>query len=328
MRHAAITFARDVTSRLAHGESWDLLFCSDMLNLAEFLGLVDPRVRRFPSVTYFHENQLTYPDRRPKERDRHFALTNLTSCLAADQVWFNSEYHRGVFLKTMGEFVRRMPDFRPAGSVEVIARKSHVYSPGIDVPPPRSKRPPGPMRLLWAARWEHDKGPKEFFEAVKQLNENGKPFRLNVIGERFHDVPEVFRWAHDCFRDEIDRWGWQESREEYFAALQESDVIVSTAEHEFFGLSVMEAIAAGAYPLLPERLTYPEILDLANDKTAQGFFYDGTTQDLTARLVALAERIERSSLWQDRPDRLRRQVERFFWSSVVEPMDDALEKTR
>jgi len=33
---------------------------------------------------------------------------------------------------------------------------------------------------------------------------------------------------------------------------------VSTAQHEFFGLAVVEAIAAGAFPVLPNRLVYPE----------------------------------------------------------------------
>ncbi|MGM0378085.1 MAG: tRNA-queuosine alpha-mannosyltransferase domain-containing protein, partial [Bacteroidota bacterium] len=32
-----------------------------MLNLAEFSGLADESVRRLPKISYFHENQLTYP---------------------------------------------------------------------------------------------------------------------------------------------------------------------------------------------------------------------------------------------------------------------------
>ena len=48
----------------------------------------------------------------------------------------------------------------------------------------------------------------------------------------------------------------------YLKILSEADIIVSTAIHEFFGISVVEAIAAGAYPLLPKRLAYPEVLAL------------------------------------------------------------------
>ena len=46
MRHAAITFAREVTERVRAGQTWDLLFVSEMLNLAEFLGLASEAVQR------------------------------------------------------------------------------------------------------------------------------------------------------------------------------------------------------------------------------------------------------------------------------------------
>ena len=35
---------------------------------------------------------------------------------------------------------------------------------------------------------------------------------------------------------------------------------VSTAEHETFGIAAVEAMAAGCVPLLPNRLSYPEIV--------------------------------------------------------------------
>jgi glycosyltransferase involved in cell wall biosynthesis len=35
-------------------------------------------------------------------------------------------------------------------------------------------------------------------------------------------------------------------------------VVTSTAHQEFFGVGVVEAMAAGAFPVLPNRLVYPE----------------------------------------------------------------------
>ncbi|MHC5185359.1 MAG: tRNA-queuosine alpha-mannosyltransferase domain-containing protein, partial [Planctomycetota bacterium] len=50
MRHAAMTFAQQVNKLVQAGEKWDVLFCSDMLNLAEFLGLADESIRHLPKI--------------------------------------------------------------------------------------------------------------------------------------------------------------------------------------------------------------------------------------------------------------------------------------
>lgn len=49
----------------------------------------------------------------------------------------------------------------------------------------------------------------------------------------------------------------------YPDVLLASDVVVSTARHEFFGVAPVEAMAAGCVPLLPDRLSYPELVPSA-----------------------------------------------------------------
>ncbi len=325
MRHAAITMAGQVRQRAAAGESWDLLFCSDMLNLAEFLGLAPASVRALPSVAYFHESQLTYPVRHESERDYHFVLTNLTTALAATRVWFNSAYHRDSFLDALPGFLKRMPDHQPFDAVDGIRAKSSVQPPGVGEFPARGPRPAGPIRLLWAARWEHDKDPDTFFEALGLLASRGVDFRVSVIGERFRESPPIFDRARRTLGDHIDRWGYQETRAEYESALVEADVIVSTARHEFFGISVVEAIAAGAYPLLPKRLAYPEILGPDETVRSGGFFYEGGADELADGLAALAGRVARGGLWGADPDRGVRAVARFAFKTLVPHLDRAVE---
>jgi glycosyltransferase involved in cell wall biosynthesis len=325
MRHAAVTLLDPVCQRLQAGESWDLLFCSDMLNLAEFLGLAPRPVQQLPSVVYFHENQLTYPVQHEAERDYHFALSNMTTALAATSVWFNSAFHRDSFLEALPTFLKRMPDHQPFDAGDRIRTKARIESPGIHPFPARDARRPGEMRVLWAARWEYDKDPDTFFDALERLKSLTIPFRLSVIGERFRQSPPVFDWAEAHFRDHVDRWGYQETREQYESALLDADVVVSTAKHEFFGISVVEAIAAGAYPLLPKRLAYPEILGLDEADRAREFFYEGGGARLAARLAALADRVARDDLWAGDPDRAVRMVTRFSWDQRAPQLDDGLD---
>jgi glycosyltransferase involved in cell wall biosynthesis len=328
MRHAAVTFAGQVRDRLAQGERWDILFCSDMLNLAEFLGLAPPEVRDLPTVIYFHENQLTYPVRVESERDYQFAMTNMTSALAARSVWFNSAFHRNSFLGALETFLNRMPDYQPFDAVTHIRAKSQVFPPGVHSFTPRGPRRPGPLRILWAARWEHDKNPEEFFEAIGQLQERDVPFRISVLGEQFREVPTVFAQARQRFADHIDRWGYQQDRAAYEAALLEADVFVSTAAHEFFGLSAVEATLAGAYPLVPQRLAYPEVFALEDRTIAQEFFYADGAQGLVDRLAALGRRIENNDSLYQATQSIREWLSRFEWPTLAPILDNALEHIR
>jgi len=326
MRHGAITFAEEVARRLEGRVGWDLLFCSDMLNLAEFRGLAPPEVGRLPAVAYFHENQLTYPVQCEKERDLHFAITNLTTALAATAVWFNSAFHRDSFLAALPDkLLKRMPDYQPFEAVERIRSRSAVYPQGIGRLPARGARRAGPLRILWAARWEFDKNPEAFFEALGILRASGMAFRVSVIGEQFQRVPEVFATAREAFREQIDLWGHQSSREDYERALTAADVIVSTAGHEFFGVSVVEAIAAGCYPLLPHRLAYPEILAGFDERLRDACLYDGSPRQLAEKLAALAERVAAGDLWQGDAERGIRAVARFSWPQLRPQLDEALE---
>jgi len=326
MRHSAITFADQIHECVAKGRNWDVIFCSDMLNLAEFLGLVPHAVQKLPAVVYFHENQLTYPVRVESERDYQFAMTNMTTALAAKKVWFNSAFHRDSFLQALAVFLKKMPDCQPTDAVEKIRSKALVYPPGVNDMGNCSERKAGPLRILWAARWEHDKNPEDFFEALKIIKAQGIDFRLSVIGEQFRELPEVFAWARRHFDVHIDRWGYQKSRCKYEKALKQTDVFVSTAKHEFFGISVVEAGLAGAYPLVPRRLAYPEILRLGEEKASEQFFYDGTVPDLADKLITLTQRKKKGSLWNEDPDRLTRLMQRYMWDKLCEVLDRAIAK--
>ena len=328
MRHGALTFVEQLAASLTNDDMqhYDVLFCSDMLDLAAFRGLAPAPIRNLPSVAYFHENQLTYPVRHESERDYHFGYTNMTTALAASAVWFNSAYNRDSFLDALPQFLSRMPDNQPDAAAAQIRAKSAIWPQGVQEFPPRGQRPPGPLHILWAARWEHDKNPDLFFDALRKLARTGLDFQISVIGEQFRESPPVFEQAQNEFADRIRRWGYQPTRRDYETALCEADVIVSTAEHEFFGISVVEAVAAGAMPVVPRRLAYPEVLSGIAPADAELFFYDGTAGELAARLKLLAQRTVAGDIWQGDARRGRQAVERFSWPKLAPRLDDALEQ--
>jgi len=326
MRHAPVTLSRETEKLVGKGGGFDLFFCTDMLNLAEFKGLTAQTLRSLPTVAYFHENQLTYPSRFRQERDLHFGFTNFVTSLAADRVWFNSRFHRDSFMDGLTELLKAMPDYNCLDSLEALRGKSEIRPQGVDPMPTRSGRRPGPPRLLWAARWEYDKNPELLFAALYRLLELGLDFRVNIVGERFAETPPVFAEARQRLGDRIERWGYLESREDYVRTLLDSDIVLSTASHEFFGVSVLEAAAAGCRPVLPRRLAYPELFGPERIERGDEFFYDGTLDGLVRQLAGLLPRVERGELWIGDPERVRRATEPFWWGNLAPRLDTALDE--
>ncbi len=319
MRHAPLTFSEEVNQRLAAGQRWDVLFCSDMLSLPDFLGFT-PGLAGIPAVVYFHENQLTYPVQTQDARDGHYGFTNILTAIAADETWFNSAFHREEFQAAATSFLKRMPDFSPLTQWEACCHRTRVMFPGVtDISPPRERRP-GPLHILWAARWEYDKNPADFFRALDLLQDRGVDFRLSVVGESFRNTPPDFAAARERFGKQIVHWGFQPSREDYLHVLQEADVAVSTANHEFFGISIVEAVSAGAVPLVPRRLAYPETLEISGD--ADPWFYDGSPEQLAGRLESFAN--SPHTLQQQHGARMRRVAAKYPWQRLAAGYDNAL----
>ena len=109
----------------------DLIFATDMINLAEFLGLTRRHFGDIPSVLYFHENQFVYPA-RSEEPDFTWAAINVASALAADQLIFNSKFNRDSFFDSWLKGNRRMPDVNiPEKRIHEIREKSKIIPMGV-----------------------------------------------------------------------------------------------------------------------------------------------------------------------------------------------------
>jgi glycosyltransferase involved in cell wall biosynthesis len=300
-----------------------------MMNLAEFKGLAPDPVRQLPTILYFHENQLTYPESPHVRRDHHPAFINIVSALTADAVWFNSAYHRDSFVDAAERLLRKMPDKRIPGFAERVLAKAAVHPQGVSLPnTPPAPRPNGPLHVLWAARWEFDKNPAAAFAAMQLLRDREVNFKLSVLGQASPQYPDLFDEARSTFADHIVHWGFLPDRSDYEAALEEADVILSTADHEFFGIAVAEAVAHGAFPVVPHNLAYPEVLAELNADDKARCFHDGSAESAAACLAGLAERkLSAQPLWNDaRPP--AETLRRYAWPQVVAAMDEAAETIR
>ncbi|MBT5597435.1 MAG: DUF3524 domain-containing protein, partial [Planctomycetaceae bacterium] len=247
-----------------------------------------------------------------------------TSALAADHVWWNSRFNQNEFINNLPAFLQRMPDYQPLLEIDSIAPKSEIHYPPVDVPLyPFVKQNDIPI-LCWAARWEFDKDPKTFFEAIRLLREQGAIFRLSVIGESFRNSPDVFAEAETEFADIIQRWGYQPSRQAYLDALTESDIFVSTAIHEFFGMTAVESILCGCFPMLPKRLAYPEVLELPHYQERDCHFFDGSAQQLAVKLKNLIQQHYNGNLWPYDSESIQDSMCQYRIKSCAQQMDQRL----
>jgi len=272
MQGAALTLAEQVAETVTATGPPDVLLVSDMVHVPALLGFARRQLAGVPVVLYLHENQLTYPVPEGAAPDDTYAMTNWLSMAAADRVVFNSDYHRRELLARLPTFLGRFPDHRHTALLADVAARSAVLPVGIELDrftgrtgltgltgPREDRHPP---TILWNHRWEYDKDPRAFFAALDAVAATGAEFRLIIAGESFQTVPPEFAAARERFGDRVVHFGTA-SAEEYPALLRRADIVPSTARHEFFGVAVVEAVAAGALPILPDRLSYPEFVPAA-----------------------------------------------------------------
>jgi glycosyltransferase involved in cell wall biosynthesis len=251
---------------LTQQSSTDLILATDMLDLATFLALIRKRYPKIPALLYFHENQITYPwspkDPDPKlQRNNQYGFLNFTSALAADAIAFNSSYHQQSFLEALPGFLGQFPDYHMLELIEKIRAKSNVLPLGLDLQALNHSPTPSihePCAILWNHRWEYDKNPEAFFQALFQLKEEDIPFQLIVLGEGFKQSPPIFAEAKEKLSEQILHFGYVEDPSKYRELLWRADILPVTSNQDFFGGSVVEAMYCQTCPLLPNRLAYPE----------------------------------------------------------------------
>jgi glycosyltransferase involved in cell wall biosynthesis len=258
VRGNSLTWSRD--ERLKN--HYDLIIATSMTDLSALRGMV-PSLAMIPTILYFHENQFAYPDNRMGPRSVEPAILNLYSAVCADRLVFNSEYNRTTFLQGVTDFLRKMPDQVPTGIVPELSAKSAVLPVPLEIECfTRRTEKDNLLTLLWNHRWEYDKGPARLLAICRELIDSKLEFRVNLLGQSFRDIPEEMDQLTQLLADtgRLGRCGFIKDINDYRTCLGQSHLVLSTAIHEFQGLSVLEGIAAGCCPIVPDRLSYPEFI--------------------------------------------------------------------
>lgn len=238
-------------------ETPDLIVATSMVDLATLKGL-NPRLARVPALYYFHENQFAYPAGDKPVSFLEPKMVQLYGALAADRLVFNSAFNRDTFLQGVSDLLKAMPDGVPKGVAARLTQASVICPVAIDAIVGVAEADRDAHLVVWNHRWEHDKQPSMFAHAMLRLASEGIGFRLALLGKRPKRVPQALACLRESLPSHIVADGLL-PRESYRDLLSRAGIVVSTATHEFQGLAVLEAVSAGARPLVPDALCYPEL---------------------------------------------------------------------
>lgn len=231
----------------------DLIIATSMVDLSTLKGL-HPRLASVPAYYYFHENQFAYPANEQQLSSLEPQMVQLYGALAAQRLLFNSKYNQESFLDGVDQLLDGMPDAVPEGIRERCQEKSEVLAVPITPIDPADK---DENLIVWNHRWEYDKAPDLFVDAVIELDRSGVDFRLALLGARHPKPSEPLEKLRNKLAGRIVVDGKVDD-DQYSSILAKAGIVVSTSLHEFQGLSIMEAASADVRPLVPDALCYTE----------------------------------------------------------------------
>ncbi|MFN7964407.1 MAG: DUF3524 domain-containing protein [Acidobacteriota bacterium] len=301
----------------------DAVVVSGLLDAMHLRQSAGPALQRCAWLIYWHENQFDYPRPPGKPLDRGFAVAHLASLLAADAHAFNSRSHRDAFIAAWRAHGSQLPREAQFSASRGWLRRVSVLPPGVDFEgfPAPGNRPVGtPPRVVWNHRWEEDKRPSAFAHTMSKLARKGHEFRLILLGPVNQVQPQPLIQLRSELSNQIERDQSARTRREYLQWLTRSDIAVTTAAQENFGYAVIEAMAAGAVPLMPRRLSYPQLVPASLHTE---LLYD-TDRELASRLAAWLRQPERIVSLRAR---VMRTARRHDWMHRVAALDAWVEQT-
>jgi len=166
-------------------------------------------------------------------------------------------------------------------------------------------------RILVVARLFRNKGIQDFIEALKGIEMES--WKVDIVGEGpYRGFLEQKIIEHNL-SGKVQLLGWIDNDSVQMKELYgKAGIFVSASYFESFGLTVLEALSAGCYPLISDIGGHRYILQ--NDRY---FFQAGNIEDLHRKLQSLMRR---------RAGRYEMNLDKFSWKNVIKHYIALLEK--
>lgn len=263
IRGNPLSWLNELTELLQHWQPSRILATS-MVDISTIRGLF-PALAQLPLDYYFHENQFAYPTGEGQHLSLDPQMVQLYGALAADRIWFNSHFNQQSFLAGVEQLMKKLPDQVPAALAAQLQQKCGWLPVPVRAIPTSAVAKTQNL-IVWNHRWEYDKNPQFFQQILRQLKQHQVDFSLALLGHRAPKTPDVLKQIEDEFGAHILVNG-RVSKADYQYWLNQAQVVVSSANHEFQGLSMLEASSAGAIPVVPDDLCYQEQYPLSHRYT-------------------------------------------------------------
>ncbi len=316
LRGSALYFSKHINNI----EEYDGIITTNLMRLSDFKAYV--RKPLPPVIVYFHENQITYPLAPKEKRNPHLCMGDISTALTADRILFNSDFHKTSFFDAVSQIIDTSPDFSSEWVLGDIQKKSGMIYPGCNFHMTATEdviKDNEPPLIIWNHRWSYDKNAGDFFHALRILKNSNIGFRLVVLGENSEQIPDEFIKAEIEFKDNLIWFGYVKNRDDYIGWLQKGDVVISTAIQENFGISVVEAMYYGCIPLLPDRLSYPEILP-------EEFHSDCLYMSQRDLIEKLSGVIQNCQSYKKMMDELNVHLEKYSWEQSIGAYDEVFDE--
>jgi hypothetical protein len=225
----------------------DLVFTSEALNLGDLTRFV-PDLAAKPAIVYFHENQLP-PVGADASSPLH--LVNLTTAMAASEIWFNSLFHLRTFLQKASSLVERHRELSERNPLPALTGKAQLMPPPVDLTLDLDvlqreliQRDP---RLLFVDT--RDANVRLLNEALLKLRQRGEKYSLITVGP-VEGLSEALPRTTISERDE----------DSQIRALHRAGVLVSARPHAASDHYAVRGLNAGCWPIFPNSGVYPELI--------------------------------------------------------------------